>query len=206
MEKIKYRVQVKDDIREYEEGTSFETIAKDFQGKYEHRIVLGSENHKLFELHKELKKDCNLNFITIGDSVGNKTYKRSMCLMLVKAIHDVCGHDESCKVRIDFSLSKGYYCTVAGNVTVNQGFLDAVKKRMLQMVDEGMPIKKRTIHTDEAIALFHKHRMHDKERLFRYRRVSKVNIYSMNEFEDYYYGYMVPDASYLKYFDLYLYD
>ena len=206
MEKMKYRVQVKDDIREYEEGTSFETIAKDFQEKYEHRIVLGSENHRLIELHKKLKKDCNLTFITTGDSVGNKTYKRSICLMLVKAIHDVCGHDRSCKVRIDFSLSKGYYCTVAGNVTVNREFLDAVKKRMLQMVDEGMPIKKRTIHTNEAIALFHKYGMHDKERLFKYRRVSKVNIYSMNEFEDYYYGYMVPDASYLAYFDLYLYD
>ena len=206
MEKMKYRVQVKDDIREYEEGTSFETIAKDFQEKYEHRIVLGSENHRLIELHKKLKKDCNLTFITTGDTVGNKTYKRSICLMLVKAIHDVCGHDRSCKVRIDFSLSKGYYCTVAGNVTVNREFLDAVKKRMLQMVDEGMPIKKRTIHTNEAIALFHKYGMHDKERLFKYRRVSKVNVYSMNEFEDYYYGYMVPDASYLAYFDLYLYD
>ena len=48
--------------------------------------------------------------------------------------------------------------------------------------------------------------MHDKERLFHYRRVSRVNIYSMNEFEDYYYGYMVPSAGYLKYFKLYLYD
>lgn len=48
--------------------------------------------------------------------------------------------------------------------------------------------------------------MFDKERLFEYRRVSKVNIYSMNEFEDYYYGYMVPDAGYLKYYALYLYD
>lgn len=48
--------------------------------------------------------------------------------------------------------------------------------------------------------------MYDKERLFEYRRVSKVNIYSMNEFEDYYYGYMVPDAGCLKYFSLYLYD
>ena len=48
--------------------------------------------------------------------------------------------------------------------------------------------------------------MHDKERLFHYRRVSRVNIYSLNEFEDYYHGYMVPSAGYLKYFKLYLYD
>ncbi len=201
----KYQVHVNDIVREYEEGTTFETIAKDFQEQYEHQIVLGCENFRLFELKKTLKKDCNLTFVTLGDSVGNKTYKRSMCLMMVKAIHDICGHDDACKVRIDFSLSKGYYCTVAGNVEVNEAFLKQVTERMQEMVAAKMPIKKRSVHTDEAIALFRKHGMHDKERLFAYRRVSKVNIYSMNEFEDYYYGYMVPDASYLPYFELHLY-
>lgn len=205
MKIVKYRVQVDREIREYEEGTTFEVIAKDFQPNYEHQIVLGCENFKLFELRKELKKDCNLKFITTGDAVGNETYKRSMCLMLVKAVHDVCNHNPACEVRIDFSLSKGYYCTVS-NVSVDQNFLDSVKERMLEMVAEAMPIKKKSIHTDEAIAQFGEHGMHDKEKLFGYRRVSRVNIYSMNEFEDYYYGYMVPDASYLAYFDLYPYD
>lgn len=205
MEKKKYQIRVNDEVREYEEGTSFEDIAKDFQNQYTHQIVLGCENYKLFELHKQLKRDCTLKFITTGDAVGNKTYKRSMCLMLVKAIHDVSEHKETCKVRIDFSVDKGFYCTVQGIERLNQEFLDAVKARMMKMIEEAMPIEKRTVHTDDAIALFKKHGMKDKERLFRYRRVSKVNIYSMNEFEDYYYGYMVPNASYLKYFELYLY-
>ena len=205
MEAKKYRVQIDGTTYTYDEGTTFEKIANDFQNRYEHRIVLGCEGYRLFELKKMLKRDCELKFITTGDSIGNKTYKRSMCLMMVKAIHDICNHDHSCKVRIDFSVDKGYYCTVAGNVEVNEEFLSRVKNRMLEMVAAKMPIEKRTVHTDEAIALFKQHGMHDKERLFEYRRVSKVNIYSMNEFEDYYYGYMVPDASYLPYFELYLY-
>ena len=201
-----YQVKVNDEIRTYEEGTSFEVIAKDFQHLYEHKIVLGCENARLFELRKTLKRDMELKFITIGDSVGNKTYKRSMCLMLVKAIHDICGHDKKCKVFIDFSISKGFYCTLESDIELNQGFLDVVKQRMLEMVAEKMPIKKCSIHTEDAIARFRKHGMSDKERLFQFRRVSRVNVYSMNEFEDYYYGYMVPDASYLPYFELYLYD
>lgn len=205
MEAKKYRVQIDGTTYTYDEGTTFEKIANDFQDRYENRIVLGCEGYRLFELKKTLKRDCELKFITTGDSIGNKTYKRSMCLMMVKAIHDICNHDHSCKVRIDFSVDKGYYCTVAGNVEVNEEFLSRVKNRMLEMVAAKMPIEKRTVHTDEAIALFKQHGMHDKERLFEYRRVSKVNIYSMNEFEDYYYGYMVPDASYLPYFELYLY-
>ncbi len=205
METKKYRVQIDGTTYTYDEGTTFEKIANDFQDRYEHRIVLGCEGYRLFELKKPLKQDCELKFITTGDSIGNKAYKRSMCLMMVKAIHDICNHDHSCKVRIDFSVDKGYYCTVAGNVVVNEEFLSRVRNRMLEMVAAKMPIEKRSVHTDEAIALFKQHGMYDKERLFEYRRVSKVNIYSMNEFEDYYYGYMVPDASYLPYFELYLY-
>nr|WP_330413477.1 hypothetical protein [Coprococcus sp. AF21-14LB] len=75
---------------------------------------------------------------------------------------------------------------------------------MKHMVEQRMPIKKRSISTDNAVDLFEKYGMTDKAKLFEYRRSSSVNIYRMNEFEDYYYGYMVPDAGYLKYFKLYL--
>lgn len=201
-----YQVRVGDEVRLYEEGTTFEEIAKEYAGQYDNQIVLVFEDKKLQELRKEVTKDCTLRFVTTGDSIGNQTYRRSMCLMLVKAVYDVCEHRDIEKVRIHFSISKGYYCTIEGEVAVNQVFLDKVRSRMREMVEEKMPIDKRTIHTDDAIALFRRHGMHDKERLFEYRRVSKVNIYSMNEFEDYYYGYMVPDASYLPYFELYLYD
>ncbi len=206
MDRKVYQVKVGNEVKQYEEGTTFAKIAKEYQKQYENEIVLVFEDKKLQELRKGVTKDCTLRFVTTGDSVGNQTYRRSMCLMLVKAIYDVCEHKDIWKVRIHFSLSKGYYCTIEGDVAVDQRFLDKVKSRMLEMVAEKMPIDKRTIHTDEAIALFHEHGMHDKERLFEYRRVSKVNIYSMNEFEDYYYGYMVPDASYLPYFELHLYD
>ena len=54
--------------------------------------------------------------------------------------------------------------------------------------------------------LFHQYRMYDKERLFQYRRASRVNIYSIGNFEDYYYGYMVQNTGYIKYFDLKLYE
>lgn len=201
-----YRVQIGDEIRLYAAGTTYHEIAMEYQKDYEDDIVLVFVNGKLQELFKRLKGDCTLAFETTAGEIGNRTYRRSIKLMMVKAVYDVAGHDVVQKVRIHFSVSKGYYCTVAGNVSVDQEFLDLVEARMRRMVEMDMPICKRSIQTDEAIALFGRHGMHDKERLFRYRRVSKVNIYSMNEFEDYYYGYMVPSAGYLKYFRLHLYD
>lgn len=200
-------VRVGNETKEYEAGVTYQQIAEDFQERYAHQIVLVFVNQfRLQELDKTLKKDCEIQFLTTGDPIGHETYKRSLCFMLVKAVHDVGGHDKVKSVRIHFSVSKGYYCTLEGDVNLTQEFLEKVDKRMKELVKGRIPIEKRTIHTTEAIDLFRKHGMYDKERLFEYRRVSKVNIYSMNEFEDYYYGYMVPDAGYLKYYSLHLYD
>ena len=201
------RVQVGGESRDYAAGTTFKVIAEDFQKNYAYPIVLGCEGYRLFELNKCVTEDCQLDFFTIGDAAGYKTYQRSLCLLLVKSIHDVCGHENKCKVFIDFSLGEGYYCTVnCESILLNQEFLDKVRARMQEMAAEALPIRKRSVSTTEAVARFAKHGMHDKEKLFGYRRVSRVNLYSVNEFEDYFYGYMVPDTSYLKYFELYLYD
>lgn len=199
-------VQIGTEKKQYPEGTAYLEIAREYQNQYENDIVLVYVNHRLQELHKVLKADCTLRFVTTADEIGHKTYKRSMSLLLVKAIYDVAERSNVEKVRIHYSVSKGYYCTIEGNVRLSQEFLECVEQRMTELVAMDIPIGKKTINTDEAVALFGQHGMHDKEKLFKYRRVSKVNIYNMNEFEDYFYGYMVPSAGYLKYFKLYLYD
>ncbi|RHO39511.1 nucleoside kinase [Dorea sp. AM13-35] len=201
-----YQVKIHDEIRQYEAGTTYLEIAKEYQKEYSHDIVLVTVDGKLQELHKKVNRNCTLNFETTACDSGHKTYKRSMSLLLVKAIYDVAEHENVDKVRIHYSVSKGYYCTIEGNVVLDQQFLDQVEARMHQMVEADLPINKKSVNTDDAIATFARYGMHDKEKLFAYRRVSKVNIYSINEFEDYYYGYMVPSTGYLKYFKLYLYD
>lgn len=88
----------------------------------------------------------------------------------------------------------------------DEALLQRVKEEMLRMAEEKLPIEKSSMGLDEAVALFHELGMTDKERLFRYRRSSNVNIYSLDGYLDYFYGYMVAHTGYLKYFDLRLYD
>ena len=200
------RVKIGDEERQYIAGTSYQQIAEEFRDRYDNDIVLAYVNGKLQELRKEVKSDCTLNFETTAGAIGHETYKRSMSLLLVKSIYDVYSREKIQKVRIHFSVSKGYYCTVDGNVPLDQEFVSKVEGRMRELAQKDIPIDKRSVGTDEAVALFHRHGMYDKEKLFEYRRVSRVNIYNMNEFEDYFYGYMVPSAGYLKYFSIHLYD
>jgi uridine kinase len=192
--------------KEYPIGTSYQEIAKEYQPQYENDILLVSINGKLSELHKTVQFDCNLHFFTGKDQPGIQTYHRSAIFVMMKAFYDVAGVENIEKVTVDFSLGKGYYIEAHGKIQLTEELLTRVKARMQEYVSQKIPIMKRSVNTDDAIDLFHKHRMYDKERLFRYRRVSRVNIYSIGGFEDYYYGYMVQNTGYIKYFDLILHD
>lgn len=192
--------------KEYESGTIYQQLAAEYQGEYPHEIVLVKVNGKLQELHKKLKKNGEIEFVTTADSAGSSSYRRSVTQLMLKAVYDVAEEGTVEKVSVLFSLSKGYYCKIAGSVKTDEAFLSRVKERMDELVKKDIPIKKRNIHTDDAVNLFRTHRMYDKEKLFRYRRVSRVNIYNIGEFEDYYYGYMVPSTGYLRYYDLKSYD
>lgn len=202
----KYQVIINGTAKEYPEKTTYLQIAREYQREMENDILLVFVNGKLQELYKKVEKDCEIRFVTGADACGSLTYKRGVSFLLVKAIYDVLDHQKQHKVQIHFSIDKGYYYTISGGVKIDQAFLDKVENRMRELVEADLPIMKKRIHTDEAIERFKMHGMGEKEHLFKYRRVSTVGIYSINEFEDYYYGYMVPSTGYLKYFKLYPYD
>ena len=186
----------------YPEGTTYLEIARDFQDQYENDILLVRVNGKLRELEKTLAGDSEISFITAKENAGYKTYERSAIFLMLKAFYEVVQREKIRKIQIDFALGNGIYGELVGDVPVDEKLLLKVKAQMEKLRDAAIPVKKRSINTDDAVELFGKHGMHDKEQLFQYRRASRVNIYSIGEFEDYFYGYMVPDTSYVKYFDL----
>ncbi|MBS5195752.1 MAG: nucleoside kinase [Clostridiales bacterium] len=192
--------------KEYPAGISYWEIAKEYQDREDAPIILVTVGGKLRELHKHLKKDCTLGFVTTKDAIGHNAYVRSATFLLLKAIYDVAGKKNLEKTVVHYALGNGLYFTMEGGTALTEEFLSSVKRRMEELVKAELPIIKRSVGTDEAIALFHKHHMYDKEKLFRYRRVSRVNIYSIENFEDYFYGFMACHTGYVKYFDLQLYD
>ncbi len=198
-----YKVDINGVIKDYTEGTVFLDIAREYQGEYDNDIVLIKHDGRLQELHKTVKEDCSISFITTGDTAGSLAYRRSATHLMLKAIADI---DEELEVLVLFSMSKGYFCKIKNMPKVGKDFLDRVEARMRELVVADLIIDKRSVNTDDAIALFDSRRMYDKKRLFNYRRVSKVNVYSIDKFEDYYYGYMVPSTGYIKYFSLIPYE
>ena len=190
--------------KEYKKGTKFADIAKEYQKEYKDDIVLVSLDNRLSELFKPAEKGGNLSFVTTGDTAGRKAYRRSVTLMMQKAVHHILGNDNS-RVRVCHCISQAYYCELVNYGKPGEKFVEALKEEMRRMVEKEIPIMKDTLTTDDAVKLFHDLGMTDKERLFRYRRSSRVNIYSLDNYIDYFYGFMVPNTSYLKYFDVQIY-
>lgn len=191
----------------YQPGTYYRDIAEEYQSQYPYPILLVKADGRLRELNKKIEKSNSLEFITLQDPAGHNTYKRSLVLLMLKAFYHVVGENTNIdRIGVHFSVSDGYYCTMKGKDLLTQAFLDEVKQYMEQLVQSAEPIQKLTVATWEARRLFEEYRMYDKAELFRYRRASKVNLYNLKGFEDYFYGYMVPDTSYLKYFDLKLFE
>ncbi|MEG1803493.1 MAG: nucleoside kinase, partial [Lachnospiraceae bacterium] len=198
-----YKITIGDQIREYPAGTPFSVLAKEYQKDYNDDIVLVLINNRLSELTKKIEADCSLEFITTGDEAGKTTYRRSVTLLMQRAIHNV---DESLSIRVLHSIGQGFYCELSDGTSISKDFLLKLKVEMMNLVDQDLPIIKENIHTEEAIQLFHDLGMNDKEKLFRYRLNSSVNIYKIGNYVDYYYGYMVPSTGYLTVFDLAAYD
>ncbi|MCQ2521140.1 MAG: nucleoside kinase [Lachnospiraceae bacterium] len=190
----------------YDAGTTFEDIVAEYQIANDGLIALVRFNGKIQELSRKAEKDGEITFIRLDETIGHKTYERSAILLMVKAVHDVVGGDQDKKVKVEFSIGRGYYCSPRGTLTITDDFVARVKERMQQLVEEGVPFRKATLSTGEARKVFRAQGMDDKDRLFRYRRSSFVNAYDVDGYKDYYYGYMLPGTGYVRWFDVVPYD
>ncbi len=184
------------------EGTSLKFLAMSEQAQYENDIVLAKVNGKLKELRKQVSGDCEVTFITTNETVGMQTYRRSALMVMMKAIYDCVAIEDLQSVYSDFSVNNGLFIMVDGNVTCDGAFAAKIRERMQEIIEADLPFEKFSVPVEEARAIFRKLKMFKKDRLFRYRRHSKVNLYSLDGFMDYFYGYMVPSTGYIKVFDV----
>lgn len=90
------------------ESDTLEAVADRFKDYYEDDIILGIVNGRLRELNKKIKSDCELSFVTTADRDGRRTYRRSVVLLLQRAIYDVYG--SMTQLHVMHSLGEGYYC------------------------------------------------------------------------------------------------
>lgn len=205
-----YRITVGDTTKEYHEGTRIIEIAKEFQPKDEYPYIICEYNNKLKELNSVLTEDGTIKFLNTSSKNGRKTYRRSVILLLQKAIYDLY-KDFQYDVQVLRSIDNGYFCQLVKRdidkkesavMESTDEFIENVEKRMHELVELDLPIEKVVMKTKEAKKLFHNMDMPEKETLLKYRTSSNINVYRLGECYDYFYGYMAPSTGHLEVFKL----
>ena len=178
-------------------------LAKEKQKEAAHDIVLVQEGYHLRELYKDEKPEADPKYLTTADEDGMRTYERSVLMLFSKAVSDLA---PGIVVYVKFPVDNGFYIELKGDIRPDDTLAQRIEDRMRELVSQDLPIEKEKIPVDDARAYFRTHGMPDRDLLFRYRRHSGVNLYRIEDYVDYYYGYMVPSTGYLKYFEIEQYD
>lgn len=199
-------VMIGNEKKEFETGIPYEEIAKQYQAAYDDMIALVIVDGKIQELYKKLEKDCEIQFLTYCDDAGHKAYVRTATLLFMKAVSQIPELEGIKKIKVDFAIGSGYYMDVQKNVTIDKAIAEKIEAQMRHIVESNLEIKKRAYPTEEAVRLFASQRMEAKVKLFKYRKGSTINVYELDGYYDYYYGYMLPHTGYIKYFEVLPYE
>ncbi len=181
------------------EETKLFELAPKFQRNFKTTIVAAKVDNVLRELTYPLNISSNVEFIDLTDPDGMLVYSRSVCFLLIKAFHDLFPEKE---ILISHSISRGLFCEMEDNTSMTQEDVVKIEARMRQLVKDKRPFVKKTLSLDEAMEIFKKMNRMDRFHVIEHRKKPYVTIYNCDGFEDYFYGYMVPDTGYLDLFAL----
>ncbi len=195
-------MNIQGEEKQYPKGIIYETIADEYQNDYDGLIGLVRINGKIRELRKIGTRDAKMEFIDLKSKVGHSAYVRTAMLMLVKAFHDVIGRETGCLLQIQFTIGSGYFCEPTKPGVITPEVVAKVKEKMVEYVKADLPISKKSYPIEEANELFASSGLVDKEKVFRFRLTSSVNVYELDGYYDYYFGYMLPSTKYVPWFDV----
>lgn len=200
------KIMVMGQEMECKKGMTFEDLAKPFADQFRGPIVLARQNNRLRELSRKVYTYDDVTFYGVDNEEGLRVYRRGVLFLMVKAVYDILGVDAL--VVVEHSLEKNLYCEIRRpkDIAMTPEFLTQLENKMREYVAQDLPMKKHTMSKEMARDIMHHQNMPDKADLFRFRRASNVNLYELDGFYDYFYGYMPPSAGYLRNFALMAYE
>ncbi len=187
-------------IIEMEQGSTLYDVSVQVEDQYKYPIILGKIGSSLRELNYVLNDDvCDVSFLDLSHKDSMRVYQRSATFLLIVASKRIIPNSQ---VIVNHHISGGYFCEFLDHAMCTAENILAIENEMRSLVNQELPITKKTVSVDEAIKYFENNNMTDKSELLKYRRVSTVNLYSLDSIKDYFYGYMVTNVKYIKLFKL----
>ena len=191
--------KLNEEIIEVKEHTSVEEVLNQYKDRMPYPIYACKFNNRYRGLNHDLHHDGVLEFLDITNQAAWTIYQNSLQLLYIKAVHDICGKDTL--VTISNSLNKGLYTFTVP--LIDENTIKQVETRMKELVSLKLPINKEYMDKKEALELAkQKHLKETVKLLESINDIQSIHIFSLDDETEIFYDLMVPNTSYLKYFEL----
>ncbi len=181
-------------------GGSLAGFLRILQPELDSTLMAGIVNGELRELAYPISGNAKVNPVTMNDAIGLTIYKRSLVFMMAACFEK---RFPGFNLEVKHSINGGgILCNVSGPRTFTKDDRKVLEKEMRRLSSANRPMTGRDVPIEEAKALFERKQQSDKYELLNYRKKPYLRIYSLDDFQDYFYGYMVPSTGYLRYFRL----
>ena len=180
-------------------GISLLDVYKGFNLDLPFGPVNAKVNNKVEGLNYRFYNNKDVEFQNICTSSGMRTYVRSLCFILCKAVEELYPQGS---IMLEHPVSKGYYCRMNLDRPIGLDDVQRIKQRMKEIIAEDIPFKRYECHTEEVVELFRQKGMMDKVKLLETSGNLYSYYYTLGDTVDYYYGSLLPSTGYIHLFGL----
>lgn len=183
-------------------GSTLFDIFSAFDLKMTHGPVSARVNNKVEGMHYRVYNSKDVEFLDMTSSSGSRAYTRTLFFVLCKAVQDIYPATD---VVIDIPVSNGFYVDIRLGRPVVDEDVNIIRRRMQEIIDARMPIRRFTVPTEEAVALFQEKGDVEKVKLLKTSGSIYTTYYKIGDYVDYYYGTLLTNTSQLYLFGLEIY-
>ena len=180
-------------------GSTLFDIFSAFDLKMTHGPVSARVNNKVEGMHYRVYNSKDVEFLDMTSSSGSRAYTRTLFFVLCKAVQDIYPATD---VVIDIPVSNGFYVDIRLGRPVVDEDVNIIRRRMQEIIDARMPIRRFTVPTEEAVALFLEKGDIEKVKLLKTSGSIYTTYYKIGDYVDYYYGTLLTNTSQLYLFGL----
>ena len=198
-QKIQIRCKNNKKTQKVEIGSTLFDVFSLFDLKMTHGPVSARVNNKVEGMHYRVYNSKDVEFLDMTTASGSRAYTRTLFFVLCKAVQDIYPATD---VVIDIPVSNGFYVDIRLGRPVVDEDVNIIRRRMQEIIDARMPIRRFTVPTEDAITLFQEKGDVEKVKLLKTSGSIYTTYYKIGEYVDYYYGTLLTNTSQLYLFGL----
>lgn len=188
-----------DTYQQFNAGVTLLEIFHAMRVSLPHRLAGAKVNNKSQALTFQCYNSKDVEFLDMSDASAMRSYVRSLCLILSKAVNDLFPKG---KIYIEHPVSKGYYCDLDINQDITEEIVSQLKARMQEIIDKNLILETHSGQTNEVVELFREHGMEDKALLLETTGKVYATYNILDGHIDYYYGALLPSTGWIYLFGL----